>query len=520
MFQNGTSTPLNASGRGRRFLFAGVLLALLPLSLSAQTPAPSPSPSPTPSPSGFYVPERTVRKLADGVEWIQEITPPNVFGGPLLVNVVRIAPGAAKKDRLRAALGYGRVWENNASQGREVVSGIAARNNALVAVNAGFFTFTSGHPIGLHLENGEAVTEPALSRTALCIDEDGKGSVAAFTGSGTVTAEDGATFVINGFNRRPGKGNELLLFSPRFFDATLPTPNRTEVQVSGVKSLRFGEDLKGTVSLVGTGGGTLLPPQTVVLSGGGRAGQFLQDHATSGKKITIRYDVTPSLQNIRQAVTGGPGILQGGKIALNHIAEGFGESHNTTRHPRTAAGVMKDGTILLLTVDGRQPFLSRGASLTETANLLLKFGAVNGVNLDGGGSSAMAVRGLIVNSVSGSTERAVANALVLVNDKPLPKSNTLDGTLSSAFSGAMRIGAVRAFALPSGINKKTGENTIWSVTRGVGFVSQSGVFVALRGGTGSVIATLADGRRFTQSVTVFAPVLPSPSPSPNTVISE
>ncbi|MBC8135602.1 MAG: phosphodiester glycosidase family protein, partial [Fibrella sp.] len=241
-----------------------------------------------------------------------------------------------------------------------------------------------------------------------------------------------------------------------------------------------------------------------------------------GQKITLRYEVTPSLRNIRQAVAGGPLIVQDGKVALNHIAEGFGEGFNTTRHPRTAAGVTKDGSLLLLTVDGRQPFLSRGASLTDTANLLLKFGATDGVNLDGGGSSAMAVRGVIVNSVSGSQERAVANGLVLVSDKPIPKTIAPDGALLSAFSGAMRIGAVRSFALPASIGKKSGETAIWGVSGGVGFVSQSGMFVALRGGVGNVSAKLSDGRRFTQPVTVIAPVLPSPSPSPapKTEISE
>lgn len=514
MFQNGIATPLNASGRGRLFLCAGAIVALTPLALRAQTPLPTPAPSPSASPMGFFAPERTAQQLADGVEWIQEITPPNASGGPLVVNVVRVSPSAAKKDRLRAALGYGRVWENNASQGRETVSGIAARNNALVAVNAGFFTFTSGHPIGLHLENGEPVTEPSLGRTAILVDAGGKGSVAAFSGSGAVTAEDGATFVIHGFNRQPGKGNEMLLFTPRFFSATLPVPGRMEAQVSGMKSLRFNENLSGTVSSVGEGGGTLLPPQTVVLSGGGTAGQFLRDHAGQGKKVTVRYNISPSLQNIRQAIAGGPCIVQDGRIALKHLEEGFGKSFSTTRHPRTAAGVTKDGSLLLLTVDGRQPFLSRGASLTETAALLLKFGAVNGVNLDGGGSSAMAVRGMVVNSPSGSAERSVANGLVLTGDKPSPKSAVATGRLVSAFSGPLQVGAVRSYALPAGVGKKRGENAIWSDSGGIGFVSQSGMFVALRPGSGTVNATFPDGRRFTQTVTVATPVVPTPAPPP------
>lgn len=512
MVSNGITTPLSAFGRGRRFAFVGALVTLLPLVLWAQTPNPSPLPSPSPSPMGFAAPERTARKLADGVEWTQEITPPNVPGGPLIVNIVRISPDAAKGDRLQAALGYGRVWENNATQGRETVTKIAARNDALVAMNASFFTFASGHPIGLHIENEEVVTEPMLARSVFGIDKDGKGSVAVFTGSGTVTAEDGATYPIQGFNRKPGKGNEMLVFTPRFFTATLPTPERVEVQMSGIPSLRFNESLTGTVSQVGSGGGTLLAPQTVVLSGGGTAATFLRGHAANGKKFTIRYDVSPSVKNIRQAVAAGPRIVRDGKVALNTTAEGFGPDFTASRHPRTAGGVAKDGSLLLLTVDGRQPFLSRGASLAETATLLLKFGAVSGVNLDGGGSTEMVVRGVAVNSVSGPAERPVANALVLKSAKPLAKRNGPEGSLASAFSGTMPVGAVRAFAIPSGAGKNTAEGPIWGVSGGVGFVSQSGVFVASRGGTGRVYAMFADGRRFSQPVTVLAPVLPTPPP--------
>ncbi|MBC7805462.1 MAG: hypothetical protein H7145_04860, partial [Akkermansiaceae bacterium] len=116
------------------------------------------------------------------------------------------------------------------------------------------------------------------------------------------------------------------------------------------------------------------------------------------------------------------------------------------------------------------------------------------------------------------------NGIVLTGGKPFPKDDGSEGDLASAFSAPMRVGAVRSFALPAGVNKKAGESAIWSGSGGIGFVSQSGMFVALRGGRGTVTATLADGRRFTQTVTVIAPVVPSPPPSPSvsprTVISD
>ena len=60
------------------------------------------------------------------------------------------------------------------------------------------------------------------------------------------------------------------------------------------------------------------------------------------------------------------------------------------RHPRTAAGVTRDGrTLLLVVVDGRQPGWSIGATLPELASLLIEAGAWTALNLDGGGSTTM-----------------------------------------------------------------------------------------------------------------------------------
>ncbi|MGW1681122.1 phosphodiester glycosidase family protein [Saccharopolyspora sp. NPDC002376] len=85
--------------------------------------------------------------------------------------------------------------------------------------------------------------------------------------------------------------------------------------------------------------------------------------------------------------------------------------------PRTAAGVSADGrTAYLLTVDGRSA-ASTGLSVRETAELLQSFGAVDGMNLDGGGSSTMAVRepgqdaATVRNVPSDGVPRPVANGV-------------------------------------------------------------------------------------------------------------
>ena len=74
------------------------------------------------------------------------------------------------------------------------------------------------------------------------------------------------------------------------------------------------------------------------------------------------------------------------------LDEGKNVASNGERHPRTAAGVSKDARyVYLLVIDGRQGNYSAGATTSEIAQWLLRLGAWSAINLDGGGSTSMAV---------------------------------------------------------------------------------------------------------------------------------
>ncbi len=115
------------------------------------------------------------------------------------------------------------------------------------------------------------------------------------------------------------------------------------------------------------------------------------------------------------AVGGSHVILRNGGIDNLSIGTEFSD----TRHPRTAAGVTSDGTVVLIVVDGRQPEISNGASLADLAYIMSTLDCVNAINLDGGGSSTFILKnekGELVteNSPSGGALRAVANGLMVV----------------------------------------------------------------------------------------------------------
>lgn len=91
---------------------------------------------------------------------------------------------------------------------------------------------------------------------------------------------------------------------------------------------------------------------------------------------------------LEMAVGGSHVILKDGVITE------FGEydSSAKTSHPRTLAGIKADGSVLLVVIDGRQPQMSNGANLTQSAELMRALGAVTAINHDGGGSSTMLVK--------------------------------------------------------------------------------------------------------------------------------
>lgn len=90
--------------------------------------------------------------------------------------------------------------------------------------------------------------------------------------------------------------------------------------------------------------------------------------------------------NAREAVSFGPALIVNGE-KCSGLDSGL--------NPRTAIGQRADGAILLLVIDGRQVD-SLGATYGDTADLLLEYGAVNAMNLDGGSSSSMLYEGEII----------------------------------------------------------------------------------------------------------------------------
>jgi hypothetical protein len=104
-----------------------------------------------------------------------------------------------------------------------------------------------------------------------------------------------------------------------------------------------------------------------------------------GNAAIVAQPEIKDFDNIENAVGGFYRILEHGELVERVL-------NLEDRHPRSAAGISHDGKFLyLLVIDGRQ-INSIGGTEAETALLLRALGAAQGINFDGGGSSALALR--------------------------------------------------------------------------------------------------------------------------------
>lgn len=159
-----------------------------------------------------------------------------------------------------------------------------------------------------------------------------------------------------------------------------------------------------------------IPDHGFVLTGIGNSAAVVRGLAP-GDRIGLDHrllptdgGVLPGDGTVRTAVGGSRTIL----------VDGVNRGNWPERHPRTAVGFNADTTrFYMVTVDGRQES-SVGMTLVELAGAMNAMGAWTALNLDGGGSTTMLVAGKVVNSPSDRTgERTVANALLLVGDRPV-----------------------------------------------------------------------------------------------------
>jgi hypothetical protein len=277
------------------------------------------------------------------------------------------------------------------------------------AVNADFF---SGGPISMQIAQGEFVRREASGRPGIGFNYRNDVMVEApvFV-SRLLTAEGELT--VHGVNESRGT-NQIVLYN-RFYGASTNTNEHgTEIAVESLDGWRANDTLRVVVREKNANAGSMtITSGWAVLSGHGTPGATLNDRVSVGDTLQLVLGVQPGIPDLVELVSGGPFLVRGGAESVGPRGDG------ADRHPRTAVGINADTTRLyLITVDGRQ-VPSAGMTLHELADFMVDIGVHTGINLDGGGSTTMVVRGTIDNRMSEPNEgRNVTNALAVISSAP------------------------------------------------------------------------------------------------------
>ena len=113
-----------------------------------------------------------------------------------------------------------------------------------------------------------------------------------------------------------------------------------------------------------------------------------------------------STMGLVAAVSGRPRLVE------NDRPSSTLERFASIRHPRTALGLRKDRTLVILVADGRRDG-ALGLTGPEMSEIFIREGVVDAINLDGGGSTTLYIEaeGGIQNKPSDGHERVVVNQL-------------------------------------------------------------------------------------------------------------
>lgn len=250
-----------------------------------------------------------------------------------------------------------------------------------------------GDPIGWFVSDGQELSPPAFNRAALIVTADGQITIEKVFATGVTLAGRRLTWEAVNAPKQEGV--------PCFYNSVFGA--ETEMSDTHV-------DLaiaKGQVFAISREGGLPIPFTGFVLSLPAGDATWIDD-AIVGQPVAVSNNLPASYGRVVQAMACGPHLVREGQMAIDFVAEDFGEQDSTVMSfflPRTVESydaarsfmMLRDGLLTIGVVSGAAMGYgpvqeSGGMTFGELAQLALDLGAEHAYALDGGGSSSIAVR--------------------------------------------------------------------------------------------------------------------------------
>lgn len=363
----------------------------------------------------------------------------NVFAANKLLFKEPIAPGVVRykyeitRDKKNAQANVVTVDLNNphikintvAGGGtytnKATVSQMANRTNAVALVNGDFFTMQlQGVPLGASIIDGDMKSSPAVLTDiwSFGIDENNTAFIDSTKFVGSITAPNGKSYPIDGLNKtfywyQPSKEysheSKIQMYDSFWSSKSRGDKTAGEVLLSEdnvVEQIVYRKNIDMKI-----------PKGKKILQVSGGSERFVRENIKVGDKVQINTNIEPN-RNWKMMIGGHALLVENGAIKkYTKDVTSIGGIR-----ARTAVGISKDGkTVYIVSCEGRTK-RSAGLSLNELSQFMLDLGAFKAMNLDGGGSTAMAVRNLgdikrtrVTNPERNAAERKVVNGLGVFN---------------------------------------------------------------------------------------------------------
>lgn len=296
---------------------------------------------------------------------------------------------------------------------RATPSEFASLYEPIGLINGGFFA--GARPVGTMLTDGQHAGRPLEGRSAVGWN-NGEGTFVFGPGQAAVGARTAKGYVeFTRFNTAP-QDNEAALYNASVAVSSIG------VALDALQLVVVGGVV--TERREGSENNHWLPEGSTMIVARGNARSQLEE-MRPGDKVTFITDwETEAFRNCSDLIQAGPMLVRNGTILSD--VESFKPDITDKRHPRTIMGT--DGRRMIWAViDGRSSLHSRGATMDETRWIAKSLGLQTAINMDGGGSSQLIWRGVLVNSPSDGKERPLPyTVMVLPKGAQLARRSTLD----------------------------------------------------------------------------------------------
>lgn len=359
--------------------------------------------------------DTATQPVADPVKYIHRSE--TINGLKQEINILEIETGAPGV-KMQPVLSHDLIY------GFEPLSEMSARRNAYAAVNGGFFR-EFGLPSGMVVINGKLFSKSTGDYPVFVI-EDGKAEfreidselsiefwrstggnvgIGEGTGEGTVTGASSGNgtgiLPLDNINF-PVSGRQTAVYTPTYGQNNRAKSKNITATVEGGVVIRIANYT----------GEAAIPDDGMLIS-------FFDTQKYAGIELPFRVGDSvklihkPDMTGDVEAYECGSWLVRDGVTVVKDKDAWVGVL--TNRDPRTAVGVKEDGTVLLLTVDGRQPGYSAGFTGKELAEYLISCGVKDAAMLDGGASTEMLLEGRLVSRPSHKgEERPLAGGILVL----------------------------------------------------------------------------------------------------------